>query len=701
MHFLFNPAISFLNRLRYPQKFLIIGILFLFSLVSCLTLLSAELTKQIQFVEKEQQGLVHIANIRKIIESLQQHRGFSNGYLNGDTSFHSKISDKETLIAEQIDTLTADLNKDKELSLENKLTPILADWQATKGKGLSLSAKENFTQHTKNINDLLVLVNYISGKSNLTQEPSLSANALINIMNKRVLFNIEQIAIARGKGSGIIAKHTLDFNDTLQMRLLEQNIAAQFHETSDELPLVYEEDLTLKNILEPLSQQGLTEINTFIGIINKEILEASPMTLPPQQYFDAGTKTITSCYAFYDAGIDVLHSVLAQKLAYYQKIRLIAITLSLLTVLVLAYLLIAFYLSVKDVVYDLSIAAKKVAEGNLTMQIPITTKDELADIIAAFNKMTASLAALTKTVQHSSSQIDTVAREMSDKSTTTRSSMQTITHNMQQVATDSKTGEEIMAAMSATFHELTNMVDHSKGKTAATNESSCHTLETAKDGLDVSNHAIESMEKINAQSAATETHIYTLKNNMDKIGTITDTITAIAHQTNLLALNASIEAARAGEQGRGFSVVAEEVRKLAEQSKNEAQEVDFLLSKIAEGITLVVSSTQLSRTDVDLGLENVKKMENCLKNIIAAAQQTTENTTEISTLLQQEIQKIRELAALLESSLQKFTTTSKNAQEISTKTLDINQSIQDIADSSGVMKNSSENLQTSITKFQI
>ncbi|MBC2724769.1 MAG: methyl-accepting chemotaxis protein, partial [Desulfosporosinus sp.] len=114
-------------------------------------------------------------------------------------------------------------------------------------------------------------------------------------------------------------------------------------------------------------------------------------------------------------------------------------------------------------------------------------------------------------------------------------------------------------------------------------ELASHTAQLAETGVKGIESAVSQMDTLINQSKAMENEVLQLEGNSQKVGQITEVITAIAAQTNLLALNAAIEAARAGENGRGFSVVAEEVRKLAEGATEATNEIKTIVFEIQNG----------------------------------------------------------------------------------------------------------------------
>ena len=138
----------------------------------------------------------------------------------------------------------------------------------------------------------------------------------------------------------------------------------------------------------------------------------------------------------------------------------------------------------------------------------------------------------------------------------------------------------------------------------------------ARAGSERINSCMESMLMIEEASDTTVKAIASLKEASREIVKIVQVVTDIADQTNLLSLNAAIEAARAGEYGHGFAVVAEEVRKLAEQTKSSLQEVNHLVANLETQMNTAVQSTTISRDKVHQGALVVKETTESLQNIV-------------------------------------------------------------------------------------
>jgi methyl-accepting chemotaxis protein len=172
-------------------------------------------------------------------------------------------------------------------------------------------------------------------------------------------------------------------------------------------------------------------------------------------------------------------------------------------------------------------------------------------------------------------------------------------------------------------------------------------------GLKAIRGSIEGMARIRSSVEQSGTHVAGLGDKSDQIGTIAETIAEIADQTTLLALNAAIEAARAGNAGRGFSVVAGEVRKLAERAQDAAKEIDDLINEVRDDTRAAVAAMQVGAQEVEAGAARAADATAALDAITAAIAGmlgSAENITAAMTTLERDraamLERMNEIAAI-------------------------------------------------------
>lgn len=290
-------------------------------------------------------------------------------------------------------------------------------------------------------------------------------------------------------------------------------------------------------------------------------------------------------------------------------------------------------------VTKLSKAVEAVAFGDLTQEIniPAGSNDEIGVLADAFSKMVHNLKTIISEIQRNSVKLAAHSQKLVSSSQEVSATIEEVASTTNQVEAISVRGEMDLKEASRES-ELVQKV--------------------AEEGSKAVRKAVEKIDSIAVTSQNVSKTVHKLSERSKRIGDIIGTITSIADRTNLLALNAAIEAARAGEQGRGFTVVAEDVRKLAEQSASAANEITGLIKEIQIGVGEAVTAIEHGADEVNQGVrvanqagsslikikEAVEKNTYVIKQAAIASNQACEGTKQLSGAGEQIVAAIQQVA---------------------------------------------------------
>lgn len=206
-------------------------------------------------------------------------------------------------------------------------------------------------------------------------------------------------------------------------------------------------------------------------------------------------------------------------------------------------------------------------------------------------------------VSDTSEQVATSSEELLASSEQTSSATSQVVLSIQEVVNTVEIQEKNTQESAEAIGEITSGIKNISNSINTVSEAANQTMIQANTGNDYIQKVLGQVRNMHDASSDTIEVMKKLESNSDEIGKIIDVITNIAEQTNLLALNAAIEAARAGEQGKGFAVVADEVRKLAEQSRNSANQIINIIKLIQGEIVTAVNQTNNVNIVAKNGLE--------------------------------------------------------------------------------------------------
>ena len=254
---------------------------------------------------------------------------------------------------------------------------------------------------------------------------------------------------------------------------------------------------------------------------------------------------------------------------------------------------------------------------------------------------------------------------------------------------------------SVTIDEMAKGIQQVAQNSMIATQSAEQTSISARSGGAAIEKTINQMKVIEQKTDHTANIISELEDRSQQIGQIVEAITTIADQTNLLALNAAIEAARAGEAGRGFSVVAEEVRKLAEQSAKSAKEITELIQEIQERTNNAVSFMNDSKKEVKTGAEVANLAGENFAEILTRVSEITNQIHEISAASQELTSGTDTVVMSAHHTIKESEKAAEETQSISAATEQQSAAVEEIATASKHLADMAMELQNSILKFKV
>ncbi|MDO8223678.1 methyl-accepting chemotaxis protein TlpC [Bacillus cabrialesii] len=277
----------------------------------------------------------------------------------------------------------------------------------------------------------------------------------------------------------------------------------------------------------------------------------------------------------------------------------------------------------------LKCAFESAGNGDMTIEVSDKSGDELSELSVYYNKMRIKLNDTIQTVQQSALQLASASQQLSAGAEETNQASEKITEAVQQIANGAQHQMTRIENSESSLKQASADIRDISYNTAAIADKGQLAQSKADIGQKEISDVQAQMDAIHDSIQKSGEIIQQLDGRSKQIEQILSVITQIADQTNLLALNAAIEAARAGEHGKGFAVVADEVRKLAEESQQSAGQISKLIAEIQNDMDQSARSIEHVKTEAAEGVSMIQRTRDAFKEIAAA---TGEISVEISDL---------------------------------------------------------------------
>lgn len=401
--------------------------------------------------------------------------------------------------------------------------------------------------------------------------------------------------------TGMMITGTIGQREVFLDQIKQLSVIKDLHVArSDAVVKIFGPDAKSTRVLDGLEQQVMKEAKPYAAIDRSDgipTLRVITPTLAARNYLG---KDCTSCHQVQEGTVlgivsmkVSLESVERDVADFRLKIALAAAGVSLLLLFVIYKFTRHFVTRPLD---DLSGSLSEMAsgEGDLTRRLKVLGQDEIGQTAHSFNQMMENFRQLIQQIR--------------DSATAVSSQSQALSASAQRVASGSVLQSERSVQAASAVDDMVKRIDSISHSTELVHRQSQDTLQRAEEG----NRVLEQLgsEMGNAEQAVKRmsSSISDFVKNAEAINIIAQEVKAIAEQTNLLALNAAIEAARAGEAGRGFAVVADEVRKLAEQSAHSASRIGSITATLARQSIDV-------RQAIDAGLAHIASSQGAVVGV--------------------------------------------------------------------------------------
>jgi twitching motility protein PilJ len=659
--------------------------------------------QDINFSLRERDGATYLRSVGALLQLFSEHRNLVTQQRTGGTASiqaRQKKAEEINSLFSTTDALDSQYgNTFKTTEIYNR---VKTSWRSLEGNIVSNTPEVNFESHNRLIRtEMFDFIRSIANNSNLILDPSLDTYYTVDLTTDKLPTIVDDIGQLAGLGMGVLTRKRLFEDEQFRMNALLTRIRSGLSEA--ERSATFASDANRKDLeqfkLQTLgynraAQAALTDLieTRFItGLFESGAGNANAAfsdNVFRSSFIVGMDRVLTNYYSLYDNALLKLNTLLerrVQNLQNFQRLELLG--------LVLLFVLVAFFAvttirSITQPLGEMAKIAEKFGSGDLSQAMPVKSRDEIGQLGLAFNNSVVQLrefvdtqraeSVRAKQLQENIGEFLNVAMDISggdltkkgkvsedvlgnvvdainlmteeigyllkDVQTTTEqvnNGARQLTHASRNIVQGAVSQEEIAQQAQKEALEVSQQFEGLTGTASDTATIAQRTLEASREGQQAVQETLTGMNAIRREVSNISKSVKSLSDRSLEIQEIVDTISGIAAQTNLLSLNAAIEASGAGEAGARFAIVADEVRRLAEDSAKSTSRVAGLIKSIQTEIQGLVVGIEDGTKEVESGYRIASQAGSQLEQIAQLAQQSSEFASRISEVTQNQIGRVQ------------------------------------------------------------
>lgn len=383
---LFQPAVAFMNRLRYPQKVLTIISVFALPLAMFTVVYCLEIQRDIAFTERELMGNAHLRPLLRLLNHVQQLRGTTQMVDESAAAWQSDLVPRIEQDVHRLERLVDET--DNQLGIADSVHKVIREWHELERITPTLSKTDSFTRYSGLIQHLLDVIVLIGDQSNLILDPDLQAYYLMDAVVTVLPTHLERLGQVRGVGTRLLAQRRLSPVDHFHMSQLIALVQDTQQDLRRAMSIIYRETPFLVPRLGPVFDHATTMSSSFLEMTQEALFGSDSTVSSTREYWQRASEALEAYYRLHTLLSTALDDILHARIAERQHTRLLVLLLIGAAALLGVYLFGGFCLGVHRLLSTIEHRMIEVGlHGPSREETPHASNDEWGDIARTFDTL--------------------------------------------------------------------------------------------------------------------------------------------------------------------------------------------------------------------------------------------------------------------------------------------------------------------------